>query len=224
MNFPQFLYRGDADLQSTRKLRSIWPGSAYGGLLTNLSNSGSGLEIFARPMIDLVNHHVAIGWSKTHFLSFSESRSRAMEFSSADTQKILEKVAPNEQWACSLITLEASRFIDRQTLAHGIFKCRYQGRIVGGDQFLSLPESILRALSNEVSQNSLIQILLINVVGFLHSIRGVELAEAIHKAEKDQEWLVLPLDPCTEVPGELTSKLDDGCISEFECFQFNVQA
>src|SRR5437764_15229151 len=67
---PRFLFRGDADPHEERKLRSVYPDSFHGFLLTNLSNGGSGREIFTGPLVAAANRHVGVGWPKTHFLSF----------------------------------------------------------------------------------------------------------------------------------------------------------
>ena len=85
---PQLLYRGDGDTQKERSLRTNHPSSAYGGLLTNLSNGGSGRDIFSSPLISTVNRHVNEGWEKTHYLSFSEERTRALAFASGKSGKI----------------------------------------------------------------------------------------------------------------------------------------
>jgi hypothetical protein len=74
-------------------------------------------------------------------------------------------------------------------------------------------------------KNHLVQVLLIDVVSYLqHQIDTgyIGLNDALEKATQDSEWLILPLDPSYGVPGELTSKLDDGCISDFERYRFEV--
>ena len=67
---PQLLYRGDGDPLKERSLRTVYPGSVYGGLLTNLSNGGSGRDIFSSPLISTVNRHVDEGWEKRTFCRF----------------------------------------------------------------------------------------------------------------------------------------------------------
>ena len=64
---PKYLFRGDADPLNKRKLKETFKS---GLLLTNLCNGGNGREIFNDSLESLVNKHIAVGWEKTHFLSF----------------------------------------------------------------------------------------------------------------------------------------------------------
>ncbi len=72
---PRYFYRGDSDPNNERQLQSVYPLGSHGYLLSNLSNGGSGREIFITPLVEAVTHHVGVGWLKTHFLSFTESPS-----------------------------------------------------------------------------------------------------------------------------------------------------
>jgi hypothetical protein len=106
---PRFLFRGDADSREERKLRSVYPGNFHGFLLTNLSNEGSGREIFTGPLVAAVNRHVGVGWPKTHFLSFSASRDRAVAFAAGREQYRLVPTDA-ERWDSAVITLDTARF------------------------------------------------------------------------------------------------------------------
>lgn len=48
----------------------------------------------------------------------------------------------------------------------------------------------------------------------------VKSRDALGNAIYNFEWLILPLDRCKDEKDELTSALDDGCISNFERFNF----
>lgn len=72
---PTQLYRGDNDPADTRKLHTTL---GSGHLVTNLGSGGSGREIFSAPLMAAVERHVTDRWTKTHFLSFSASRERAL--------------------------------------------------------------------------------------------------------------------------------------------------
>lgn len=84
--------------------------------------------------------------------------------------------------------------------------------------------TIARNISNAPRAGSPVPALLIDVVGYIrHQISAVGCSDmdgALQKAMSDFEWLILPMDRCENVPGELTSKLDDACISRFECYKF----
>jgi len=219
---PQLLYRGDGDAQNERSLRIVYPGSAYGGLLTNLSNGGSGRDIFSSPFISTVNHHVDEGWAKTHYLSFSEYRARAMTFASGKSGKNLKPVERGGSWDAALITLDTGRFTKCEELEIGVYRCLYPRKPISASQ-LSIPELIMRSFDNAKLVGQPVEILLIDVASFLCAQvekTKEDLSTAIANAKRDAEWLVLPTGYAVEIPGEFTSKLDDGCILGFECFRF----
>lgn len=64
------LYRGDSDGSNIRNLRATLH---HGQLLSNLINNGKYYQI-KDDWEKLINKHVNIGWSNTHFLSFSEDK------------------------------------------------------------------------------------------------------------------------------------------------------
>lgn len=217
---PDLLYRGDADSDNVRQLRSVYPGGLRGFLLTNLGNSGSGREIFSAPLVAAVNRHVDAGWPKTHFLSFSSSLDRAMAFAAG---KDLRPLVPTdaEAWDCAVITLDTHTFTTRQEIERGLFHCTYPGRIVIRDLRLDVG-NIARIFSNAPYQGRPIPVLLIDVAAYIrHQISAGQagLNNALAKASRDAEWLILPLDLSEGVPGELTAMLDDGCITRFQRYR-----
>lgn len=221
---PRFFFRGDADSRDERKLRSVYPGGFRGFLLTNLSNEGSGREIFTAPLVAGVNRHVGAGWPKTHFLSFSSSRDRAIAFVAGPEKHRLVPANP-ERWDSAVVTLDTTRFTASLELETGLYRCTYPGRVpVLFDSRLT-GDTIARFVANAPEQGRPIHILLIDVASYLRQqISGgrAGLEDTLGKATRDSEWLILPLDPCDGAPGELTAALDDGCISTFERFKFEV--
>jgi hypothetical protein len=59
-------------------------------------------------------------------------------------------------------------------------------------------------------------VLLVDTVAVLHDHDRSIYGKAIENAERDSEWLVLPVDFLPSIPGEFTARLDDGCIEEVE--------
>lgn len=219
------MYRGDADPEKKRNLKEVYPGSLYSGLLTNMSDSGNGLEIFSESIIGLINRHVEIGSNKSHFLSFSESRDRAIFFATSNSKSGFKKVKLDENWDAGLITLDTTKFVRCREIETGVFKCQYQSRTHTVNPCLSTEatnrEIIEAAVSSLIAATKLIDILLIDVVNLLRTRKNTNLAQAIANAERDSEWIVLPLEPAQDIPGEFTARLDDGCISSFERFKYN---
>ena len=116
---PEFLFRGDADSREERKLRSVYPLSYCGFLLTNLSNKGSGREIFTAPLVAAVNRHVGAGWPKTHFLSFSACRERAIAFAAGPEEHRLVPT-DTQRWDSAVITLDTARLTTSRELETGL--------------------------------------------------------------------------------------------------------
>jgi len=221
---PEFLFRGDSDSRQERKLRSVYPGSFHGFLLTNLSNEGSGREIFTAPLVAAVNRHISMGWPKTHFLSFSASRDRAIAFAAGPERHCLVPTEA-ERWNSAVITLDTARFTASLEVEPGIHQCTYPGRIalLPGNGWTA--DRIARFVANAPEHGRPIRILLIDVASYLgHQISAghADLGDALAKATRDCEWLILPIDPCNGAPGEFTAALDDGCISVFERFTFGI--
>ena len=220
---PRFIYRGDSDPSNKRRLREVYPGSVYGCILTNLSNHGSGLEIFTQSLTLSANKHVGEGWGQSHFLSFSQELGRAMVFASGPCGHKLKPSINDASWDTSLITLETQRFKKIEKLENGVFRCSYLGHLPNGGSNLSVPQHIIRQFAKSNHAGKLSTIVLIDVVSFFDSQKfksSLNLNYAIKNAKRDSEWLVIPIDHAPDIPGELTSKLDDGCIHSFKCFQF----
>lgn len=220
---PKLIFRGDADPNGRRKLREVFPGSAYGGLLTNLSNHGQGLEIFSQDFQDIVNRHISIGWNKTHFLSFSCSRDRAIYFAGGES-KLRLKPSDSDNFDSAIFVLNTEKFTDVRLISPGVFLCSYPSKSVTGAQNLPIGNSILRALSAFKNPASTSTLLLIDATTYLKqeaSSNKMYFLSALKNAQRDEEWLALPLDLCEGVPGEFSALLDDGCLDhQFERFRY----
>lgn len=217
---PPVLYRGDADPSGVRQLRTIFPGSRYGGLLTNLSNSGDGLAFVKESLPELIKRHVSPGWRATHFLSFSEHRTRALAFAAGSPSRQLLP-ASETNWNALLIGLDTARFIRCERVGHGLYYCTFTRRVDGPLPSRSIPEWFARYCDK--SNPAPVQVLLIDATTYFSASlkSGAQSFQpALANSQRDAEWLVLPLNAAPEIPGERTSVLDDGCIAWVEHFQF----
>jgi hypothetical protein len=76
---PDQLYRGDGDCQGIRFLHQT---ISFSQLQTNLINSGDKRLVFTEELLNLVKRHIETGWSRTHFLSFTEDINVAFHYGS----------------------------------------------------------------------------------------------------------------------------------------------
>lgn len=198
MTLPQLLFRGDRDPENKRDLKATL---GSGLMLTNLCKGGSGKAIFNQPLKKSINAHVAIGWDKTHFLSFSESKDTAIHYASAD-KEYDETYEIKETWDFALMTFQTSRLTETsiKQIDKGVFHA----------QFLPTCNEFVPSF----------KIFLIDIVTHLKSLvnSDTDLTKAISNAERDKEWLILPAFPFGN--GEYSSKLDTNCISEIQVFKF----
>lgn len=222
MKLPPLLHRGDAGLQNKRQLRE-W---RRGYLLANLSNEGSGKEIFSFPLIESIRRHVDDGWDKTHFLSFTESYSSALSFAGASDNKPYV-LTDTSNWDAAIITIDTNCFNLQKQYAPGMFKCTYAlkpNRHCGLELSDTLAYQIPRQLADIYRKGRAVSVLLVDVVSFLNdqSTKGAYNHEtASNNATRDTEWLVLPLDPVEGISGENTAALDISCISKFESLKWS---
>ena len=220
MKLPPQLYRGDADLQNKRQLRE-W---RRGYLLTNLSNEGSGKEIFSVPLIESIRRHVDEGWDKTHFLSFTESYSRALYFAGATDKPYV--LTDSRNWDAVIITIDTGCFDLQKQYAPGMYKCAYTlipNLHCGHELSSTLAFQIPRLFAASFRNDKAVSVLLVDVATFLYdrATKGAyNLETAFNKATRDTEWLILPLDPVERIPGENTAALDISCISKFDSLKW----
>lgn len=197
-SLPKLLYRGDSDKNNERKLRQT---ISSGVLLTNLSNGGNGKEIFTSDFNQLINKHIDIGWSKTHFLSFTTNESKAFQYASKSDE--FEEIYDfSENWDFSILTF------DFNTLLTETIK-KYNNGLYYAEFIPTCREFYPR-----------FRILLVDSFEYLKNKYDTksDFQQAILNAERDNEWLILPLNSF-EFTGELTSKLDNNCITEKRIFR-----
>jgi hypothetical protein len=197
-SFPKFLYRGDSDKNNERKLRQTISSNI---LLTNLSNGGNGKEILTSDFNQLVNKHIGIGWSKTHFLSFTSIEDKAFYYASKSSD-YMEIYDFHKNWDFSILTFSFDILLNETIKEYD--KGFYYSEFVP-----TCKEFYPR-----------FRILLIDCFEFLknkHS-SAPEFKQALVNAERDKEWLILPMNSFGS-EGELTSKLDNNCITEKRIFK-----
>ena len=204
MNIPQYLHRGDSDSKQVRKLRET---INHYQLQTNLINLGNGREIKEKPLIDLINKHVAEGNSKTSFLSFTEVENIAFRFGmNCELNEVEEKKESyfdyyEEQydWDFVITTIDTSK-INISKIDNGLYY---------GDFTPSL----------EIYKNCGFYLYLINVVEFFTNIEGFEIAYDLAKGDK--EWLILPATNIINdsISNEYSAIIDGGCIHKIRKYK-----
>lgn len=195
---PRFLYRGDSDRKNERKLRET---ISSGVLLTNLSNGGNGKEIFTSDFNQLINKHIGIGWSKTHFLSFTANEDKAFYYASESA--VYEEIYDfHEKWDFSILTFDFSTLLQEtiREYSKGLYYAEFLPTCKEFyPRFKILLVDSFEYLKNKYDSKS-------------------DFQQAILNAERDNEWLILPLN-YFGFTWELTSKLDNNCITEKRIFR-----
>ncbi|MEQ3219765.1 hypothetical protein [Butyricimonas virosa] len=180
---PDTLYRGDCGKdrngEEVRYLRTeAWKKHLY----TNLIHGGNPAEIFFTELGDLVKKHIDPGWHKTHFLSFTSKESQAQRYAlHIDNEKYAEQIIYNEYINCR-IEKDKWDFIIAKLYKHRVdYKeyTSYRGVYLGS--YLD-------------DQNQTHNICLIDAQEYLKQM-SPNAQKAYNNAKRDQEWLVLPLDP-----------------------------
>ncbi len=203
---PEYLYRGDNDSEGTRSLRSTID---HFQLQTNLLNGGNGRVIFESPLLDLIDEHVGFGWSKTHFLSFSESETIAYQYGiHCESDEVENKMLDCTQhfdldstWDFAVIVLD-TKTIKWDTIDKGVYVALYPPSLT---KFMNLPyyRAIFINVSEVLSENA-------------------KYIESYKNSTRDSEWLILPATKIllnsnkVEYPGIL----DGGCFSEIKKYKF----
>lgn len=160
------LYRGDCNKNKdmANKLKH-----SYDCLFTKLAEGGNPLEIY-KPLSELINKHVDYHWDKSHCLSFTEQRKKAVEYATYPDNLKEEELMPSERledWEFVIATLPVCELnpIECDTVP-GIYTCNYECH---------------RAL----------------LIDLQVAIRYIEWITANTKefSTRDWEWLIVPLDP-----------------------------
>ncbi len=219
MVFPALLFRGDQDSNPhfSREVRALWH---TGYLRTNLVD---GNLIWSRPLLEFVRQHVDPGWRTTHFLSFSEDRTRAEAFARGlgnETKTLVPVPEEESSWHTSVFTLDTSRLIAEATqqVAPGLWSTAFHERPLQHSQHF-LPQ-LAALIANQKRGDVPVRVLLVDVVSALSANTSMshDCTRALSNARRDREWLVLPLDPFPDDPSQFTCVLSGSCLSRREKF------
>jgi hypothetical protein len=191
MNLPTILYRGDSDSSGIRLLKD---NVNKNQLFTNLINGGQGREIIEKPIIELINKHVNVGWHYTHFLSFSEEIEVAYKYglgkNNVNNYFCEEYFKDDRNWTFALIEMFVKE-IEITELSKGVFHCKYDSSLLVSDKKCN--------------------ILLLDVCRYLEQFNGFDLSK--HNSKRDKEWLVFPAQTVKLKTGnEFSARLDTGNI------------
>jgi hypothetical protein len=176
---PPTLYRGDSDPLGWRKLKSTIGNQQF---QTNLINGGQGRLIFETPLQQLINKHIALGWEKTHFLSFSEDNhtafkygSKNLELSSVDRDlQFTEYLNSDTNWDFAILE-HNSKKVAWRIIQPGLYEGIYPPGLI---MFSRL--------------NIDYRILLFNVEQILSTESNSKYKQSIENARRNKEWLLLP--------------------------------
>jgi hypothetical protein len=200
------LYRGDKIYNEKTKPYLY----RNNGLLTKAFGSGCNPEnIEIQGLLESIRKHVKpegvndkIYYDVTDFLSFSESRKRAL-FWCSDMDRFLLESTDNYKETRYLFSLSID---DHELVSHGKgiytftfycnpkLKCSDSGREPHLSLFEHLHNSEICPVCNNYHRKH--KIILINSYEYLSEFKNhSKYKEAINFAKKDKEWLVLPSDP-----------------------------
>ncbi|MDD5266549.1 MAG: hypothetical protein PHO08_05390 [Methylococcales bacterium] len=223
MELQKFLYRGDSDPYGTRRLKETWNAERF--LMSNLSKGGNPYDIFNYELLSSIDKHIDDGWQHTHFLSFSADYDVAVKYLSGASNRDFEKIN-GDHWDAVIFEIDTSHLLSLKCLECGIYIGKYRAylyRTTSSDQI----ENILSDVKNHGNSNRerIVSIMLVDTVTYIRSkiSTNSNLGKAMSKANRDKEWLILPLDEALDEgkpSGGLTSKMDGGCISNWEGFRF----
>jgi hypothetical protein len=201
---PKYLYRGDSDKSGVRLLKNTLH---FNQFQTNLINGGNGREIIEKPILNLIDKHVGIGWSPTCFLSFSKCEKIAFRFGmhcgisevDKEIERCIEYFENDNNWEFVIITIDTQK-INWHFLEDGVYEGLYKP---------SLAE-----FANLVNY----RIALIDVAQVLQNTDDYK--DSLENALRDEEWLILP---ATLIPFsngyEYSAILDGNCISDIKRFK-----
>jgi hypothetical protein len=193
------LYRGDSDKAGDRILKKS---IREGFLCTNLISGGNPRSIFREPLLDLVKRHITPGWGKTHFLSFSEYKDKAVEFGAYG---FIGDHCPyydyEDIWHFALLKFDPTNLGTTIERERGVYVCSYTNSLI------------------EFRDGC--RILLINTVEYLKANSALNADSELSNAERDKEWLILPINEILLNNNivEFSAKLDRGNIITYELYE-----
>ncbi len=213
------LWRGDSDSRNVRQLKMTVERAA--GLLSNMTNSGNPLALAQQGFLSSIQQHVSPGWSHTHFLSFSKSKTVAEGFAIGHSGKSLH-LSNEQRWDAAIVEIDLNglSFISNYSVGMD----HYSFMELGPQQSLiqlSLEWILGRRLMFQGRSPATRNILVVDVHQHLSHLQsqGTQVnPQALANAHRDQEFLILPLDPLPGVVG-LTGLLDFGCATKIELYE-----
>lgn len=159
------LYRGDCNKnKEIANMLKCMPNCIF----TKLATGGDPLEIY-KPLSELINRHVDFKWNKSHCLSFTSIREKAVEYATyPDNLKERDLISSErlDSWEFIIATLPVAKLNPVEIEAMpGVYICEYAGH---------------RAM-------------LINLQVAIRYIEGIT-SNTKEFSERDWEWLAVPLD------------------------------
>jgi hypothetical protein len=223
---PEYIYRGDR-----RGNRQVIDHFRLAGLYTKLINNGNPAYIKEVGLFEAIRIHIAGKRSdeelksKSHFLSFTSSRERALFYAAANGLGELIPCLPYTE-SRYLFALHISTCMPKDE-KQGIYTLDYESKPDAIEPDSMLPDDVRIAegfkarLSNEGPRKHTLW--LINAVTFLRANphHGTS-SQALTSALKDREWLVLPMDWVDRLHG-YSARIPRSSIWTYECLRLSSE-
>lgn len=213
------LWRGDNDSGNVRQLKMTVQRAA--GLLSNMANGGNPLALAQQGFLNSIQSHVSPGWSHTHFLSFSKSKTVAESFAIGHSGKSLQ-LSNEQKWDAIVAEVDLGGLSHVKQYSTGMdhysfMELGLQQNLIQLDFAWVLARNIMFRDRSPAIRN----ILVVDVHQHLIHLQsqGTKVpSQVLNNAQRDQEVLILPLDPLPGVVG-LTGLLDFGCATKIEFYE-----
>lgn len=86
-----------------------------------MRNGGNGKEIFNRKFKNLIKQHIT-GWNKTHFLSFSSDKKRALYYGNWENKEYVDIWDDYDNWDFVILKFDTTQLLNIEKLETGIYK------------------------------------------------------------------------------------------------------
>ena len=195
---PEILFRGDSDIKGDRLLKNTLISKRI--LFTNLISGGYGNTIFKKSLIELVKRHINPGWGKTHFLSFTKSCEKAIEFGLYEFEgEPIPVIDYDGKWEFAILKFYTKNLLVKESSGNGVYKCSYKSHLI---EFKDCCE-----------------ILLINTIEYLKAHKELDVNSQLKNAIRDEEWLILPINILLNNNAvEYSAKIDMSNIIDYELY------
>lgn len=215
------LWRGDNDSGNVRQLKMTVERAA--GLLSNMTSGGNPLALAQQGFLASIQNHISPGWSHTHFLSFSKSKTVAEGFAIGHSRKSLQ-LSNEQKWDTAIVEVDLNLNSLSFVSNYSVGMDHYSFMELGLQQSLiplSLEWVLGRQLMFQGRSPATRNILVVDVHQHLSHLQsqGMQVnPQVLANAQQNQEVLILPLDPLPGVVG-LTGLLDFGCATKIELYE-----